>query len=62
MLTASVIEIVGTLTVGHLLQERNRVYLRRHTQNDDSDCKRWVNECNINRFNFQTYTAHPIPA
>jgi len=62
MLTASVVEIVGTQTVCRPLQEINRVYAKRHTQNVQPDCKIWVNERNINGFNFQTYTAHPIPA
>jgi len=61
MLTASVVEIVETLTVCRPSQERNRVSSRRHTQNVDPDCGRWVNERNIDGFNFQTYTAYPIP-
>jgi hypothetical protein len=62
MLTASVVENVGTLTACRPLQEINRFYSRRHTDNVNPDCERWVNERNINGFNFQTYIAYPIPA
>ncbi|KAG1853925.1 hypothetical protein DFJ58DRAFT_789120, partial [Suillus subalutaceus] len=51
MLTASVFEIVGTLTVCRSLQETNRVYARRHTQNIYPDL-RMGNERNINGLNF----------
>ncbi|KAG2034983.1 hypothetical protein BDR03DRAFT_963809, partial [Suillus americanus] len=35
----SVIEIVGTSSVCRPSQERNRVYVRRHTQNVHPDCE-----------------------
>jgi len=41
-LTASVVEIVGILTVCRPSQERNRVYARIRTQYVHPNCERWV--------------------
>ncbi|KAG1836814.1 hypothetical protein DFJ58DRAFT_817401 [Suillus subalutaceus] len=41
-LTASVVKIVGTLTVCGSSQARNRAYARRHTQHVDPDCEGWA--------------------